>query len=78
MVWQRLLARSFAGERGSTLTVAWKVGFAPAARDATVFEIERVKIPTASLDALIESGRTGRLQDAADIEALEAVKRLRS
>lgn len=42
-----------------------------------VFEVEGVQIPTASIDHLIESKRTGRLQDAADIEVLEEIKRLR-
>jgi hypothetical protein len=57
--------------------VAWSVHYADARRDATVFTVEGVKIPAASIDHLIESKRTGRLQDAADIEVLEEVKRLR-
>ena len=42
-----------------------------------MFTVEKVKIPTASIDHLIASKRTGRLQDAADIEVLEEIKRLR-
>ena len=42
-----------------------------------MFEVEGVQIPTASIDHLIESKRTGCLQDAADIEVLEEIKRLR-
>ncbi len=42
-----------------------------------MFTVETVKIPTASIDHLIASKRTGRLQDAADIEVLEEIKRLR-
>ena len=50
---------------------------AEAAPAAAVFEIEGVKVPTASIEHLIASKRTGRLQDAADIEVLEEIQRLR-
>lgn len=63
--------------RVDIMTVAWSVQYEEAAPAATVFEIEGVKIPTASIDHLIASKRTGRLQDAADIEVLEEIKRLR-
>ena len=59
------------------LTVAWSVHYRDAAPAATVFEIEGVPIPAASIDHLIASKRTGRLQDAADIEVLEEIRRLR-
>lgn len=59
------------------LTRAWNVSYAEAAPDAAVFEIEGVKVPTASIEHLIASKRTGRLQDAADIEVLEEIQRLR-
>ena len=59
------------------LTVAWSVHYKEARLAATVFDVEGVKIPTASIDHLIASKRTGRLQDAADIEVLEEIKRLR-
>jgi hypothetical protein len=59
------------------LTVAWSVRYAEAQPDATVFELEGVKIPTASIEHLIASKRTGRLQDAADVEVLEEIRRLR-
>lgn len=59
------------------LTVAWSVHYPEAARDASVFTVEGVPIPTASIDHLIASKRTGRLQDAADIEVLEEIRRLR-
>lgn len=52
--------------------------FDDAGRAAVAFELEGVKIPTASIEHLIESKRTGRLQDAADIEVLEEIRRLRS
>ena len=63
--------------RVDILTVAWTVPYAEAAAAATTFEVEGVRIPTAAIDHLISSKRTGRLQDAADIETLEAIKRLR-
>jgi hypothetical protein len=63
--------------RVDILTVAWSVQYPEARRDATVFQVEQVAIPAASIDHLIASKRTGRLQDAADIEVLEEIKRLR-
>lgn len=59
------------------LTRAWNVLYHQARPRAELFELEGVRIPTASIDDLIESKRTGRLQDAADIEVLEAIRRLR-
>ena len=59
------------------LTVAWSVHYRDAAPAATVFEVEGVSIPTASIEHLIESKRTGRLQDAADIEVLEEIRRMK-
>jgi predicted nucleotidyltransferase len=64
--------------RVDVLTVAWSVHYPEAAADATVFTVEGVGIPTASIDHLIASKRTGRLQDAADIEVLEEIRRLRA
>ena len=58
-------------------TRAWNLRYAEAAPAATLFEVEGVKIPTASIEHLIESKRTGRLQDAADIEVLEEIRRMR-
>ncbi len=60
------------------LTRAWNVTWQQAHPRATVFNVEGIPVPTASIDDLIESKRTGRLQDAADIEILEEIKRLRS
>ncbi len=57
--------------------MARSVHYEEARPAATTFEVEGVEIPTASLDHLIASKRTGRLQDAADIEVLEQIKRLR-
>jgi len=59
-------------------TVAWSVRYAEARLQAHEFVIEETSIPAASLKHLIASKRTGRLQDAADIEVLEEILRLRS
>lgn len=59
------------------LTRAWNVTWQQAQLRATTFEVEGVSVPTASIEDLIESKRTGRLQDAADIEVLEEIRRLR-
>ena len=58
-------------------TRAWNLKYAEAGPAATLFDVEGVKIPAASIEHLIESKRTGRLQDAADIEVLEEIRRLR-
>lgn len=62
--------------RVDVFTVAWTVRYPEAAAEAVEFELEGVAIPTASIDHLIASKRTGRLQDAADIEVLEEISRL--
>jgi hypothetical protein len=59
------------------LTRAWNVRWAQARTRATTCEVEGVAVPAASIEDLIESKRTGRLQDAADIEVLEEIRRLR-
>jgi hypothetical protein len=59
-------------------TRAWNLKYGEAAAAMVPFDLEGVKIPVASIEHLIESKRTGRLQDAADIEVLEAIRRLRS
>lgn len=63
--------------RVDILTRAWNLRWSDAAPRATTFEVEGVPIPTASIEDLIASKRTGRLQDAADIEVLEEIRRLR-
>jgi hypothetical protein len=63
--------------RVDILTVAWTVRYAEACTRAHVFDVEGVEIPTASIEDLIESKRTGRVQDAADVEVLEEIRRLR-
>lgn len=63
--------------RVDILTRAWNLRWSEAAPRATTFEIEGVPIPTASIEDLIASKRTDRLQDAADIEVLEEIRRRR-
>jgi hypothetical protein len=63
--------------RVDVLTVAFSVRYPQAAADAMVFTVEGVEIPTASIPHLIASKRTGRLQDAADIEVLEQIRERR-
>ena len=63
--------------RVDLLTVAVSVRYPHAAAGAAVFTVEGVEIPTASLADLIASKRTGRLQDAADIEVLEQIRERR-
>lgn len=60
------------------LTRAWNVLWSEASPRAISFEVEGVLIPTASLEDLIASKQTGRLQDDADIEVLEEMRRLRT
>lgn len=56
------------------LTRAWNLSFSQARKNIVAFELEGVTIPAASIDDLIASKRTGRLQDAADIELLEEIR----
>ncbi|MEO7477326.1 MAG: hypothetical protein ABIY46_18560 [Gemmatimonadales bacterium] len=56
-------------------TVAWTVKYEQAVGRAASAWVEGVVIPFVGLDDLIASKRTGRLQDAADIEVLEEIKR---
>src|SRR5262245_44972540 len=63
--------------RVDIFTVAWKVKYEQAAANSSTIDIRGVRIPLISLDDLIETKRTGRLQDAADIEALEEIRKTR-
>ena len=58
-------------------TVAWSVKYEQAVLSALTIDVDGVPIPVISLEDLIETKRTGRLQDAADIEVLEEIRRLR-
>ena len=59
------------------LTRAWNVQWAEASVAIAVFDVEGIPIPTASLETLIASKRTGRPQDTADILVLEAMRHTR-
>ncbi len=56
-------------------TVAWSVKYEQAVSRAASAVVEGVVIPFIGLDDLIATKRTGRLQDAADIEVLEEIRR---
>ena len=58
-------------------TVAWSVRYEQAIARSSVVEIEGVPIPLIGIDDLIASKRTDRPLDAADVEALEEIKRIR-
>src|SRR5580765_2877711 len=62
--------------RVDLLTLAWSVRYADAEPRMLRVRIEDVEIPYADLDTLIRSKQTGRLQDRADAETLEELKRL--
>lgn len=59
------------------MTRTWNLLWCDATERASEIALEGVAIPTASINDLIASKRTGRLQDAADIEVLEEIRRLR-
>ena len=58
-------------------TVAWSMKYEQAVKSSSVVEVEGVPIPLIGIDDLIETKRTGRPLDTADLEALEEIKRLR-
>ena len=63
--------------RVDIFTVAWSVKYEQAAPRSDTVAVAGVRIPLIGIDDLIETKRTGRLQDAADIEVLEEIKRRR-
>jgi len=64
--------------RVDIFTVAWSIKYAQAAPRSDTVAVAGVRIPVIGIDDLIETKRTGRLQDAADIEVLEEIRRRRS
>ena len=64
--------------RVDILTRAWNLKWQDAAPRAASVAIEGVDIPVVTIDDLIASKRTGRLQDLADIEVLEAIQKART
>ena len=63
--------------RVDLLTLAWSVRYADAAPRMLTARLDDVDVPYADLDTLIRTKQTGRLQDMADAEALEELRRLR-
>jgi hypothetical protein len=59
-------------------TVAWRVKYEDAVKRSSKVSVGGITIPLIAIEDLIETKRTGRLQDAADIEVLEEIRRLRS
>jgi len=57
--------------------VAWSVKYDQAVERSSIVAVDGVDIPLVGLDDLIATKRTGRPLDAADIEALEEIRRLR-
>lgn len=58
-------------------TVAWSVKYDQAVGRSSVVEVEGVRIPLIGIDDLIATKQTGQPLDAADVEALQTIKRLR-
>lgn len=58
-------------------TVAWSVKYADAVTRSSIVQVDGVAIPLIGIDDLIATKQTGRPLDAADVEALEEIKRLR-
>lgn len=58
-------------------TIAWTVSYESAVGRSGSVQVEGVTIPLIALDDLIATKLTGRLQDAADVEVLEEIRRAR-
>ena len=58
--------------------MAWNVKYDGAIANALTVTVEGVTIPLIGIDELIETKRTGRPLDTADIEALEEIRRFRT
>ena len=61
--------------RVDILTVAWNVTFERANRGKLVRRIAGIRVPYLALPDLLQSKRTGRARDLADIEALKGTRR---
>ena len=61
--------------RVDIFTVAWSIKYEQAASRGETVAVAGVRIPLIGIDDLIATKRTGRLQDAADIEVLEQIRR---
>jgi len=59
-------------------TVAWSVKYDGAIERSSTVTVEGVEIPLIGIDDLIETKRTGRPLDTADIQALQEIRRIRN
>ena len=59
-------------------TVAWSVKYDQAISRSSIVNVEGVDIPLIGIDDLIATKQTARPLDAADVEALEAIRRFRT
>lgn len=64
--------------RVDILTRAWNLRWSEVEPRLVAFTVEGVSVPAVSIEDLIISKQTGRPQDAADIEVLEAILKARS
>lgn len=60
--------------RVDLLTVACRVKYDEASKKALIAIVDGVKIPYVDYDTLVETKKTERLQDKADLERLEQIK----
>ncbi len=61
--------------RVDLLTVAYRVKYEEAEKTALKAHIQKVRIPYVDHNTLVKTKKTGRLQDQADLELLEKIKR---
>jgi predicted nucleotidyltransferase len=59
-------------------TVAWSVKYDQAISRSSIVNVEGVDIPLIGIDDLIATKQTARPLDAADVEALETIRRFRA
>ena len=59
-------------------TVAWSVKYDQAISRSSIVNVEGIDIPLIGIDDLIATKQTARPLDAADVEALEAIRRFRT
>jgi hypothetical protein len=57
-------------------TVAWSVKYDQAIARSSIVMVEGVDIPLIGIDDLIATKQTARPLDAADVEALEQIRRI--
>jgi predicted nucleotidyltransferase len=59
-------------------TIAWTLRYPDALARSIIANVDGIAVPLIGLDDLIATKRTGRRQDAADVEVLEEIGRLRA